>query len=83
MRLQLEGELLASSEFEGIVGRSPVMWEMFSQIRRVAPHYRTVLVTGRDRNGQGSGGAGASSPESGVHGPLRGAELLGRGGDAV
>jgi hypothetical protein len=26
-------------------GRSPLMWEMFSQIRRVAPHYRTVLIT--------------------------------------
>jgi len=44
--LQLEGELLASSEFEGIIGRSPLMWDLFSQIRRVAPHYRSVLVTG-------------------------------------
>src|ERR1700691_1425327 len=41
--LQLETELLASSEFEGIVGRSALMREMFSRIRRVAPHYRSVL----------------------------------------
>src|SRR6201981_2540563 len=34
--VQLEGELLASSEFEGIVGRSPLMCEMFPRIRRVA-----------------------------------------------
>src|SRR2546425_11557617 len=32
--LQLESELLASSEFEGIVGRSPLMCEMFPVIRR-------------------------------------------------
>jgi DNA-binding NtrC family response regulator len=49
---QLEGELLASSEFEGIVGRSPVMCEMFPQIRRVAPHYRTVLITGETGTGK-------------------------------
>jgi DNA-binding NtrC family response regulator len=44
--LRLEDELLASSEFEGIIGRSPLMWDLFSQIRRVAPHYRSLLVTG-------------------------------------
>jgi DNA-binding NtrC family response regulator len=49
---QLEGELLASSEFEGIVGRSPVMCEMLPQIRRVAPHYRTVLITGETGTGK-------------------------------
>jgi DNA-binding NtrC family response regulator len=49
---QLENELLASSEFEGIVGRSPVMCEMFPQIRRVAPHYRTVLITGETGTGK-------------------------------
>jgi DNA-binding NtrC family response regulator len=50
--LQLEDELLASSEFEGIVGRSPVMREMIPQIRRVAPHYRTVLITGETGTGK-------------------------------
>jgi DNA-binding NtrC family response regulator len=50
--LQLEGELLASSEFEGIVGRSPVMREMILQVRRVAPHYRTVLITGETGTGK-------------------------------
>ena len=47
--LQLEDELLAGCEFEGIVGNSPLMWDMFSKIRRIAPHYRAVLVTGADR----------------------------------
>ena len=50
--MQLEGELLATSEFEGIVGRSPAMCEMFPQIRRVAPHYRSVLVTGETGTGK-------------------------------
>jgi DNA-binding NtrC family response regulator len=49
---QLEGELLANSEFEGIVGRSPVMREMIMQIRRVAPHFRTVLITGETGTGK-------------------------------
>ena len=44
--------MLAASEFEGIIGRSPLMWEMFSRIRRVAPHYRTVLITGETGTGK-------------------------------
>src|SRR6266849_4755497 len=50
--LQLEDELLASSEFEGIVGRSPLMWDVFSRIRRVAPHYRALLITGETGTGK-------------------------------
>ena len=49
---QLEDELLASAEFEGIIGNSPLMWDMFSRIRRVAPHYRAVLVTGETGTGK-------------------------------
>jgi len=50
--LQLEDELRTNSEFEGIVGRSPQMWEMFWRIRRVAPHYRALLVTGETGTGK-------------------------------
>jgi DNA-binding NtrC family response regulator len=50
--LQLEDDLLHGSEFEGLVGNSPLMWEMYSRIRRVAPHYRTVLVTGATGSGK-------------------------------
>jgi DNA-binding NtrC family response regulator len=49
---QLQDELLASAEFEGIIGNSPTMWDMFSRIRRVAPHYRAVLVTGETGTGK-------------------------------
>ena len=48
----LEQEMLESSEFEGLVGRSPVMWELFSRVRRVAPHFRTVLITGQTGTGK-------------------------------
>jgi DNA-binding NtrC family response regulator len=50
--LELEDELRATSEFEGIVGRSPQIWEMFWRIRRVAPHYRSVLITGETGTGK-------------------------------
>jgi DNA-binding NtrC family response regulator len=50
--LQIQDELLESAEFESIVGNSPLMWEMFSRIRRVAPHFRTVLVTGETGTGK-------------------------------
>jgi len=50
--LQLEDELQTHSEFEGIVGRSPQMWEMFWRIRRVAPHYRVLLITGETGTGK-------------------------------
>ena len=50
--LQLEDELRSNSEFEGIVGRSPLMWEMFWRTRRVAPHYRALLITGETGTGK-------------------------------
>lgn len=50
--MQLEGELAGSYEFQGMIGRSSVLWEMCSQIRRVAPHYRTALITGPTGTGK-------------------------------
>jgi DNA-binding NtrC family response regulator len=50
--LALEDQMLLSAQFEGIIGRSPQMWEMFSRIRRVAPHFRTVLITGETGTGK-------------------------------
>jgi DNA-binding NtrC family response regulator len=50
--LRLQDEMLAAAEFEGIVGQSPLMWEMFSRVRRVAPHYRAVLITGETGTGK-------------------------------
>lgn len=50
--LQLEMELGEASQFEGIIGRNPLMLELFGKIRRIAPHYRTVLLTGETGTGK-------------------------------
>lgn len=50
--LQLDSELLKTYQFEGMIGRSPLMLEVFARIRRVAPHYRTALVTGASGTGK-------------------------------
>ncbi len=50
--LVLDSELMETCQFEGMVGRSPLMWEMFAQIRRVAPHYRACVITGPTGTGK-------------------------------
>ena len=50
--LRLDRELVNACQFEGMVGRSPLMLDVFAQIRRVAPHFRTVLVTGATGTGK-------------------------------
>src|SRR5581483_3957164 len=48
----LDSGVRDAAQFEGMVGRSAAMWEMFARIRRVAPHFRTVLVTGQTGTGK-------------------------------
>ncbi len=50
--MELELELLKAYEFHGIIGRSPLMLEVFAGIRRVAPHFRNVLVLGATGTGK-------------------------------
>ena len=50
--MELENNLAESFEFEGMIGRSPLMLELFAMIRRIAPHFRTVLVTGPTGGGK-------------------------------
>jgi transcriptional regulator with PAS, ATPase and Fis domain len=40
------------AEFEGIIGQSPRMGEMFARIRRIAPHYRSALIQGATGTGK-------------------------------
>lgn len=49
---ELEEELRANSPFEQIIGNSPAMWELYSRLRRIAPHFRTVLITGPTGSGK-------------------------------
>jgi DNA-binding NtrC family response regulator len=43
---ELEGKLFQNLQFQGIVGRSPAMIEVFEFAKKVARHYSNVLITG-------------------------------------
>jgi DNA-binding NtrC family response regulator len=49
---RLDDDLARLTSFCGIVGRSPAMVELYSLIRRVAPHFRDVLVRGETGTGK-------------------------------
>ncbi len=69
--LALDQELMETSRFEGMIGRSPSMWESV----RADPPSRAALPFradhGPDRDGQGSGGARAAQSESRANGTVR------------
>ena len=50
--LAVDSGLRDEAQFEGMIGKSAAMWEMFARIRRVSPHFRTVLVTGQTGTGK-------------------------------
>ena len=50
--LHLDQRLVDACQFEGMVARSPLMLDVFAKIRRVAPHFRTLLVTGATGTGK-------------------------------
>ena len=50
--LAIEGDVARRLEFAGMIGRGPVMQELFGMIRRLAPHVRTVLITGETGTGK-------------------------------
>ncbi len=50
--LQADAAVAQRFEFYGMIGRSPTMQELFDSIRRLAPHARTVLITGETGTGK-------------------------------
>src|SRR5262245_47844809 len=50
--LSIESDLARRLEFCGMIGRGPLMQELFSMIRRLAPHVRTALITGETGTGK-------------------------------
>jgi DNA-binding NtrC family response regulator len=48
----LEKEFAEVFSLEGMIGRSPKMLEVFDLVRRVAPHFRTALITGETGTGK-------------------------------
>jgi len=49
---RLDEEMLEACRFQGIIGRSPMMLEVFARARRIAPYFRTVLITGETGSGK-------------------------------
>jgi DNA-binding NtrC family response regulator len=50
--MDVDADVAARLEFHGLIGRSAVMQELFQLIQRVAPHARSVLVTGETGTGK-------------------------------
>jgi transcriptional regulator with PAS, ATPase and Fis domain len=47
-----EHEVEEIPHFQGLIGRSPRMREVFDRIQRIAPHFRTVLLAGETGTGK-------------------------------
>jgi len=50
--LEVDADVARQFEFHGMIGRTPAMQELFDSIRRLAPHVRTVLVSGETGTGK-------------------------------
>jgi DNA-binding NtrC family response regulator len=50
---QLDAELRSRFQFQGMVGRSPRMLDLFNTMERIAPYFRSVLVSGPPGSGKG------------------------------
>ncbi len=48
----LETQLMENSSFAGMIGHSPRMSELFSRVRRVAPHFHAALIQGATGTGK-------------------------------
>lgn len=48
----LEEKLFQNSQFQGIVGKSPAMLDVFDLAKKVARHYTNVLITGPTGSGK-------------------------------
>jgi DNA-binding NtrC family response regulator len=48
----LESQVARQLEFCGMLGRSPAMQEVFSLVRRLAPHAKVVLISGETGTGK-------------------------------
>jgi len=50
--MAVDADVARQFEFQGMIGRSPAMQELFDSIRRLAPHVRTVLIEGETGTGK-------------------------------
>jgi DNA-binding NtrC family response regulator len=49
---RLDAEVLETNQFQGIIGRSAPMMDLFARLRRIGPHFQTALVTGQTGTGK-------------------------------
>ena len=49
---EIDADVARRFEFHGTIGRSAAMQDLFDSIRRLAPHVRTVLITGETGTGK-------------------------------
>jgi two-component system response regulator HydG len=47
-----DAQMARQFEFHGMIGRSPAMQDLFGTLTRLAPHVRTVLITGETGTGK-------------------------------
>jgi DNA-binding NtrC family response regulator len=50
--LEIDATVARQFEFQGMIGRSAAMQELFDSIRRLAPHIRTALISGETGTGK-------------------------------
>ena len=50
--LEVDADVARKFEFHQMIGRSPAMQQLFDMLRRVAPHARTILITGETGTGK-------------------------------
>jgi DNA-binding NtrC family response regulator len=68
--LLAESDLAAKFSFEGIVGCSPAIRNIFDMVRRIGPHFRTALVSGPSGTGKELVVRALHAHSSRSHGPL-------------
>jgi DNA-binding NtrC family response regulator len=49
---QIDLEMIDAFQFQGMIGRSPLMLDLFHKINRVAQHFRTILLVGETGTGK-------------------------------
>ena len=81
--LSLESDLARKLEFCGMIGRGPVMQELFGMIRRLAPHVRTALITGETGTGKELVARALHKTGPAARPPVRHRQLLGGRRDAL
>ena len=48
----IEAQLASECRFAGVVGRNPGMHDIFSRLKRIAPHFSSALITGETGTGK-------------------------------